>query len=319
MKNFLTLLCCLGITLGLDGLDHVQRKENLVDAQKLEEIFNVKPDSFPDEGVVKVNFPRTDITVTVDRWPLSPFIGLSSWVAFQKGGAEGVEAMMMGDLALLEHEVNPAMSVALDNNIAVTALHNHFFYDKPKIYFMHVSAEGTLDSMARAVVKIFDAVKSAKSSISSSSQASSAVSPKIKITNAITGSPLEKIMGASGTAKDGMFKIVIGRHAQASCGCTIGKNMGVNTWAAFGGTDDQALVDGDFVVLEDELQPVLKALRAANIEIVAIHNHMTHEKPRLIFLHYWGRGKATQLAQGLKNALDKTGTFERKHKEKKSL
>ena len=122
--------------------------------------------------------------------------------------------------------------------------------------------------------------------------------------NSITGKAIEDILGVKGQARDGMFKVVIGRTAKMACGCEIGAEMGVNTWAAFAGTDDQALVDGDFAMTEDELQPVLKSLRAEGINIVAIHHHMTHEKPRYIFLHYWGRGRAESLAQSLKKALD---------------
>jgi hypothetical protein len=100
-----------------------------------------------------------------------------------------------------------------------------------------------------------------------------------------------------------MFKVVIGRTATAACGCDVTKEMGVNTWAAFAGADDNAVVDGDFAVLEGELQGVLKALRAAGIDIVAIHHHMSGETPRYLFLHYWGRGRADALARGVKAAL----------------
>ena len=113
-------------------------------------------------------------------------------------------------------------------------------------------------------------------------------------------------MGVKGQAKDGMFKVVIGRTAKMPCGCRVGEEMGVNTRAAFAGTDDNAVVDGDFSVTDDELQQVLKSLRAANINIVAIHNHMTHEEPRMMFLHYWGRGKAGELARAVKEALSVT-------------
>jgi hypothetical protein len=123
-------------------------------------------------------------------------------------------------------------------------------------------------------------------------------------TNSISGKVIDDLFGTKGQAKDGMFKIVIGRETKMPCGCMMTKEMGVNTWAAFAGTDENAIVDGDFAVLEDELQPVLKSLRAEGINIVAIHNHMTHEEPRTLFLHYWGKGKAESLASSLKKTLD---------------
>src|SRR5204863_5320884 len=118
---------------------------------------------------------------------------------------------------------------------------------------------------------------------------------RIAAKSSITASALEEAFGTKGESKDGMFKVVFGRSVKMACGCEAGKEMGVNTWAAFAGTDDNAVVDGDFVVLEDELQPVLKSLRKNAINIVAIHHHMTEETPRYIFLHYWGRGPASVL------------------------
>ena len=122
----------------------------------------------------------------------------------------------------------------------------------------------------------------------------------------IDASKIENALGVKGSAKDGMIKATMGRQAQASCGCPIGKAMGVNTWAAFGGSDDNAVVDGDFAVAESELQPVLKSLRSGGINVVAIHHHMSGESPRILFLHYWGRGKAIDLAGTIRKALDFT-------------
>lgn len=118
---------------------------------------------------------------------------------------------------------------------------------------------------------------------------------------------MDATLGAKGQAKDGMYKAVIGRTTKMPCGCEMGKEMGVNTWAAFAGADDNAVVCGDFCVLEKELQPVLKSLRAEGINIVAIHHHMTMEEPRFLFLHYWGRGPAAKLATSLKKTLDLQG------------
>jgi hypothetical protein len=208
--------------------------------------------------------------------------------------------MVMGDTVLFEDEVNPALSVALDNGLAVTALHNHFFFDQPRVYFMHISGEGTVEQLAGAVRKVYDKVKEIR-----------AVTPGPRNTfggaampekNAITPEPLNAILKAIGESNNGMLKFTFGRPAKMH-GAVIDNTMGVNTWAAFAGTDDNAIVDGDFAVTEDELQPALKAMRAGQINIVAIHSHMTHEEPRILFFHYWGRGPAKELAEAIKAAL----------------
>lgn len=250
------------------------------------------------EGVYKVTLPRTDLPVTVDAWKMPPFMGLTSWAAFMAGGKQ--EAMVMGDLVLFEDEVNPVMSAALDAGLEVTALHNHFLHDEPKVYFMHLGGEGTAENLAAGVRRALDTVRATRAA---HPVPAPNFGPSIPSTNAITGKSIDALLGTQGQAKDGMFKIVIGRTVVMECGCTVGKDMGVNTWAAFAGTDADAVVDGDFAVHEDELQPVLKSLRAAGINIVAIHHHMTHETPRTLFLHYWGRGPAADLARALKQAL----------------
>jgi hypothetical protein len=210
--------------------------------------------------------------------------------------------MVMGDLVLLEDEVNPVLSVLLDAGLNVTALHNHFFFDDPRVYFMHIGGEGSVEKLASGVREALDKVKAIRSAQPKPGRTFGA--PVIATTNAITSRAIEDSLGVKGQAKDGMFKAVIGRKVEMACGCTVGKDMGVNTWAAFAGTDDQAVVDGDFAVLEDELQPVLKALRGAGIQIVAIHHHMTNESPRMLFLHYWGKGRSLDLAKGVRSALD---------------
>jgi hypothetical protein len=252
------------------------------------------------EGVFKVMAPRNDLKLTVDGWAMPPFMGLTSWAGFSEGTK--AEAMVMGDMVLFQDEVNPVMSALLENGIAVTALHNHFFYDEPKVYFMHIAGEGTFEKLATGIRKGFEAEKAVRAAHPQAAERFSG--PAMPAQSSITGGTLGEILGAKGQSKDGMYKVVIGRTAKMVCGCEIGAEMGVNTWAAFAGTDENALVDGDFAMTEDELQPVLKSLRTEGINIVAIHHHMTHEKPRYIFLHYWGRGRAEALAQSLKRALD---------------
>ena len=210
--------------------------------------------------------------------------------------------MVMGDTVLFQDEVNLVMSVALEHGLAVTALHNHFFYDEPKVYFMHLSGAGEAGKLAIAVRKVWDKIKEIRAA--NPQPATTFGGAAMPATNSIIGKAIEDILGVKGQANNGMFKVVIGRTTKMPCGCVMTKDMGVNTWAAFAGADDNALVDGDFAVLEEELQPVLKSLRHDGINIVAIHSHMTQENPRILFLHYWGRGKVADLARNLKKAMD---------------
>jgi hypothetical protein len=254
-------------------------------------------------GVVKVSIPRKDVEVLVDRMKLPPFLGLTSWAAFSPGKDGVAEAMVMGDLVLFEDEVNPVMSALFDAGVEVTALHNHFFFDQPRVFFLHLGGEGKLASLGAGVKNAMEAVRAIRQKSPAPATSSGWTAPT---TNAIDGAKLEAVFGMKGQAKDGMWKLVVGHETTASCGCAVGKGMGVTTWAGFGGTDDAAIVDGDFAMTESELQPVLRELRRGGIDIVAIHNHMTGESPRLLFAHYWGKGRAADLAAVLKRALEKT-------------
>jgi hypothetical protein len=268
-----------------------------LDRARIDQITGLKGKMNEKEGVYRVTFPRDDIKVVVDGWTMPPFMGLGTWAAFTET-SNG--AMVMGDTVLFEDEVTAAMSAALDNRLNVTALHNHFFFDQPKVFFMHIEGEGAVEKLASAIRKVYDAAKQVRAS-----------SPKLKDSfgaqplpekSSITAARLNEIFGVQGESKDGMVKFTIGRPAKMH-GVNIDKDMGVNTWAAFAGSDDKAVVDGDFAVTEDELQPVLKSLLKDRINIVAIHQHMTHEEPRIMFFHYWGRGAAKDLAQAVKGGL----------------
>ena len=276
--------------------------EGALDTAKIEALTGLKGKLNEKEGVFKVSVPRSDVKVTVDGWQMPPFMGLTSWAGFTTGTKS--EAMVMGDIVLLQDEVNPVMSAALDAGLNVTALHNHFFYDEPKIYFMHIEGDGPTDKLAAAVKATLGKVTEIRASQPEPAKNFSA--PFAPGSNNITGRKISDVFGTKGDAKDGMYKVVIGRKTGMPCGCEAGKEMGVNTWAAFAGTDDNALVDGDFAVSETELQPVLKSLRKSGINIVAIHSHMTQENPRILFLHYWGKGKAVDLASAVKSAVDLT-------------
>ena len=246
-------------------------------------------------GVAKVSLPRSDLAVTVDGSKMSPFQGFTSWAAFAGSGAKTV---VMGDMTLVEDEVTPAMDAALANGLEVTALHNHFSFDHPRILFMHIAGTGSTEHLATAVRKVLDAIRDARKT---PTPAEGFGGPTIPAANSIDPKPLEAILGAQAQAKDGMAKFVFAKKTKAH-GVDLGAEMGVNTWAAFAGSPQAAVVDGDFAMLESELQGVLKALRTAHIDVVAIHSHMTHEEPRIMFLHYWGKGPADELAGGIKAA-----------------
>jgi hypothetical protein len=266
-----------------------------LDTARIDQITGLKGKFNEKEGVYKVTFPRNDVKIVVDGWTMPPFMGLGTWAAFTKG--VHTEAMVMGDTVLFEDEVNAAMSTALDNGLSVTALHNHFFFDQPKVYFMHIEGEGTADKLAGAVRKVYDTIKQTRAA---NPQPKDSFGDKpLPDKNSISAAPLNEIFGTQGESKDGMVKFTFGRPAKMH-GVMLGNTMGVNTWAAFAGSDDNAIVDGDFAVTEDELQPVLKSLLKEKINIVAIHQHMTHEEPRIMFFHYWGRGTAKDLAQAIK-------------------
>jgi hypothetical protein len=271
-----------------------------LDTNRIETLTSVKGAWNAAEGVFKVSAPRNDLPVTVDGWKMPPFMGLTTWAAFIEGKTN--EAMIAGDLVLFEDEVNPVMSALFEHGVSVTALHNHFFFDDPKVYFMHIGGEGTVEKLASGVKAALAKQKEIRAAKPQPARVfGSAFAPT---TNSITGKTIEDVLAVKGQANNGMFKVVIGRETKMPCGCAMTKEMGVNTWAAFAGTDDNAVVDGDFAVLEDELQPVLKSLRAEGVNIVAIHHHMTHEEPRILFLHYWGKGRAESLAGSLKKTLD---------------
>lgn len=271
------------------------------EASEFEKITGLKGTFNPSEKVFKASFPRTDVKVTVDSRLLNPFMGLTSWAAFFP--AKDNQFLVMGDLVLFEDEVNSVMSTLFENHLDVTALHNHFFFDQPRVYFMHIEGIGSLQVLSEGVkmaLKKSEEIRMAHPTINLQFD-----HPATTSSNAISVKPLESIFGVQGQAKEGMVKFTFGRKVQVQ-GVPVGQEMGINTWAAFGGTDENAFVDGDFAVTEAELQPVLRTLRKGNIQIVAIHNHMTGENPRLIFLHFWANGSAKDLAGTIKEALKLT-------------
>jgi hypothetical protein len=272
-----------------------------LDTAKIDQITGLKGKLNEKEGVYRITWPRADVKVAVDGWTMPPFMGLGTWAAFTE---TTTSAMMMGDTVLFEDEVNPALSAALDSGLSVTALHNHFFFDHPKVYFMHIEGQGTVEQLAGAVRKVYDKVQEIRAATPQPKDSFGATALPEK--NSISAEPLNKVFGLSSETNNGMVKFTIG-HPATMHGVKIDNAMGVNTWAAFAGSDDNAIVDGDFAVTEDQLQSALKAIRVGGINIVAIHSHMTHEQPRILFFHYWGRGPAKKLAEAVQGALLASG------------
>ncbi len=269
-----------------------------LDTAKIEQLTGQQGKLNEKEGVFKVSMPRSDLSITVGGVKLTPAMGLTAWAAFQ---TQGGHTMVMGDMVMLEDQVNPVMSVALDAGLDVTALHNHFFGDTPKVMFMHVSGMGDETQLATAVGKVFAKIKETSGG-KGEAPSPAAIDPA---KSSLDPKKLDAALGTTGDYKDGVYKATFGRTTLMD-GMSAGNGMGVNTWAAFAGSDDQAVVDGDFAMHENEVTPVLKALRGAGIDIVAIHQHMTMDQPRIMFLHYWGIGRAEDLAKGVRAGLDRT-------------
>ena len=253
------------------------------------------------DNVLKVNIPRNDVKVTVAGVSTPTPFGFGGWVAMTKG--DGGHQVLMGDLVLLQDEVNPVMSALLDNGFDVTALHNHFFWDEPRMYYMHVHGHGTASALAQKL-------KPAIALIGKSSGGSAPAPPAAAAAqNALNTARLAEVVGAQGEQSGAVYKITLPRSdlKVVEMGATINARMGLNTWAAFTGTNDKAAIAGDVAMLESEVTPVLKALRKNGLDVVAIHHHMTADRPMIIFLHYWGTGPADKLASGFKAAVDELG------------
>src|SRR5437899_11543839 len=252
-------------------------------------------------NVLKINVPRNDLHVKIAGYAVPTPFGFGGWFAQTKG--DGGEDVMMGDLVLTQDEVNPAMSALLDHGLDVTALHNHFFWEEPRVFFMHIHGHGKAATLAEDIKPALDLIGHVKPA-DSSTQSSAA--PK---QGSLDAERIAKIVGHQGEQTGAVYKITVGRDdlSVKEMGATINARMGLNTWAAFVGTNEDAAVAGDVAMLESEVNPTLKALRAHGLEVVAIHHHMINSRPVVIFLHYWGRGPAEKLATGFRAALDELG------------
>lgn len=252
-------------------------------------------------SVLKIGIPRNDLTVVVDGVATPTPFGFGGWLAMTQG--DGGMVVMMGDLVLTEDEVNPVMSALLGNGLEVTALHNHFFYETPRIFYMHVMGHGKASDLARWVKPGLDLIGEVVPRHPAPTPPTATVQPGELDTAKIT-----RIVGHEGEKLGSVYKITVGRDDidLRDMGARINARMGLNTWASFVGSNDHAAIAGDVAMLESEVQPVLKALRKGGLEVVAIHHHMIGSKPTIIFLHYWGQGPVEQLAKGFRAALDPT-------------
>ncbi|MGH9321849.1 MAG: DUF1259 domain-containing protein [Vicinamibacteria bacterium] len=261
------------------------------------------------DGVLKVNIPRNDLQVTIQQRAAPTPFGFGGWIAFAKA-SDGSE-VMMGDLVLTEDEVNPVMSAILDNGLDVTALHNHFFWEQPRMFYMHVHGIGSPSDLARRLKPAIDLIdRAAKRTAPSGAPPASPAAGY-----SLDGAALAEIVGHPGEQNGPVYKITIGRPDVdlREHGAPINARMGVNTWAAFAATEADAMVAGDIAMLEHEVTPVLKVLRGNDLSVVAIHHHMAEVKPVVIFLHYYGTGPAAKLARAVRAAVDLLGKTPSNH------
>jgi len=251
------------------------------------------------KGEYKITIPQNDLDLRVDGFHIIPPMGLGTWVAFTPT-PDG--AMAMGDLVLTETDLKTVQAEVVRQGMEITAIHNHFVRNHPNIVYMHVGASGPVSDVAAKVKAVLASINLSRGHVPSATAADSVITT-------LDAGKLDMILTQKGEWSKGVYKYTIGRPdiKLTEHGVSISTFLGFNTWAAWQGSPDHAAVAGDFTMREDEVQAVIKALVSHGIEVVAVHNHMVHEQPRIFFLHYWGVGNAEELARGLRAALDATG------------
>ena len=270
-----------------------------LDTSTIEKVMGIKGKA--NNGEYKITVPQNDLSIEVDGFKIIPAMGLGTWIDF----APSVNgAMVMGDIIITEADLKPVQQEIIRQGLTITAIHNHFVRNHPNVMYMHLGGSGPLEQIAQKAKAVLDKVKEVRGGDPSKGTASSEA-----VQNSLNTQRLDEIIGYKAEMSKGVYKYTIGRPDVdlKEHGVKVTTFMGFNTWAAWQGTPEKAAVAGDFTMLENEVGPVIKALAENGIEVVAVHNHMVHEQPRIFFLHYWGVGNAEQLAKGLRAALDQTG------------
>ena len=295
--SLLVAMAIFSCTNTTDSTNAQQPKANQLDISKIEQALGMK--GIAKNGEYKITIPQNDLHVIVDSFKIIPPMGLGSWAAFTDA-PDGV--MVMGDIVITETDLKYVQEEVIKQGLSVTAIHNHFVRDRPHVMYMHIGGMGSEEKLALSVKAILNKVKELRGG-------NPADGNKNSVPNTLDTLALNTILGSTGEMSRGVYKHTIGRPdiELKDHGAAVGSFMGFNTWAAWQGTPERAAVAGDFAMLESEVDEVIKALVENGIEVVAVHNHMVHEEPRIFFLHYWGVGQAEKLAKGLKAALDQTG------------
>ena len=301
---FLVLSCCTLQTVIAQhtmGKQKAQGHSSSVTSLDTATIERIVGKGKSNNGEYKVTVPQNDLNIVVDSFKIIPAMGLGTWVAFTPT-PDG--AMVMGDIILTETDLKPVQQEVIRQGLTITAIHNHFVRNHPNVMYMHIGGSGPTEQMAQKAKAVLAKVAEVRGGDPSKGTASNDA-----VANTLDTKGLDAIIGAKAEMSKGVYKYTIGRPdvKLTEHGVPVTTFLGFNTWAAFQGTPDHAAVAGDFTMLEAEVAPVIKALVENGIEVVAVHNHMTHEQPRIFFLHYWGVGNVEQLARGLRAALDQTG------------
>jgi hypothetical protein len=267
-----------------------------IDPALIHEASGAEAKKQPD-GVVRIGWSRSDVPVEVDGLRLPPAAGLGSWAAF---APMGDVAMVMGDTVVFEDEVDAVMDAAFKAGLDVTGLHNHFFFDRPKVYFMHIGGHGEQAQLAASVKAVWDAIKAVRKT---RPEPATGFGGPLPVAGSLDADAIGKAVGHPAEVNGGVAKITIGREGKMH-GERVGASMGLTTWVAFTGSDELAAADGDVIMSAAEVQPVLRALRQAKFHVVALHNHMIGEQPAFYFVHFWGKGPVPELANGFRRVLD---------------
>jgi len=293
-RSGLKLITFVFVTICFHYSSHAQ-----LDTAVIEKITGIKGKS--NNGEYKITIPQNDLNIEVDGFKIIPAMGLGTWLAFTSI-KDGV--MVMGDLVLTETDLKPVQQEVIKQGLTITAIHNHFVRNHPNVMYMHVSGSGKTDEIAAKAKAVLDKIKEVRGGDPAKGTASNEA-----VANSLDTKKLDEILGYKAEMSKGVYKYTIGRPDMKlkEHGTTVTTFLGFNTWAAFQGSPDHAAVCGDFAMLEEEVATVIKTLVENGIEVVAVHNHMVGEQPKIFFLHYWGVGNAEQLAKALKAALDQTG------------